>query len=84
MELQDLLMKVAGKEETLDSDIEFGSFSWADKVLSLYDFCATIAQVLLSFINVVAIFLPLDKISIFLIKENLCINCLSEHLKEPL
>ena len=56
MELQDLLMKVAGKEETLDSDIKFGSFIWADKVLSLYDFSATIAQVLPSVINVVRIF----------------------------
>ena len=57
-------MKVAGKEETLDSDIEFGVFSWAVKILSWYDFSATIAQVLLilgNIINFVAIFIVLNK-----------------------
>ena len=60
MALQDLLMKVAGKEETLDSEIEFGTFSWAVKILSWYNFSATIAQVLLRVVNFVAIFILLE------------------------
>ena len=61
MALQDLLMKVAGKEETLDSDIEFGTFSWAVKILSWNNFSAVIAQVLLRVVNFVAIFILLEK-----------------------
>ena len=53
MALQDLLMKVANKEESLESEIEFGTFTWAVKILSRYDLNATIAQVLLSLSNIV-------------------------------
>ena len=53
MALQDILMKVASKEETLESEIEFGTFTWAVKILSRYDLNATIAQVLLSLSNIV-------------------------------
>ena len=65
MALQDLLMKVASKEETLESEIEFGTFTWAVKILSRYDLNATIAQVLLSLSNIfnfVAIIILLKKI----------------------
>ena len=61
MELQDLLMKVAGKQETLDSNIEFRCFKWAVKILSLYDFNATIAQVSISVVNVVSKIILMNK-----------------------
>ena len=63
MGLQDLLMEVAGKQVALGSDIKFGCFNWAVKILSLYNSKATIAQVLLSLntmVNIVAIIIFMD------------------------
>ena len=84
MALQDLLMKVASKEGTLGSEIEFGTFTWAVKILSRYDLNATIAQVLLSLSNIVNFVAIIILLKISFIKANVIISCLSKHLKEQL